>query len=125
MLQTILPPKRLDISSIDPDESETTPEKMIQANLIDPYCIKLRKTISTHSPIEDINTRNLSDLSIDTRGFIHQFNRIWVLDHLQLMVIREVHNQIVTSHPGYPKTVSLITQNYYWLGLKKMVQRYI
>ncbi len=41
------------------------------------------------------------------------------------MVIRKVHDQIVTSHPGYQKSISLITQNYYWLGLKKMVQCYI
>ena len=29
------------------------------------------------------------------------------------------------GHPGYPKIVSFITQNYYWLGLKKIVQHYI
>ncbi len=82
MLQTILPPERLQISSIDPDKSETIPEKVIQANLADPYCIKLCKTISIHSPIESINTRHLSDLSINSRGCICQFNHIWVLDHL-------------------------------------------
>ncbi len=42
------------------------------------------------------------------------------------MIIREVvHNQIATGHPGYQKTMSFITRNYYWPGLKKMVQRYI
>ncbi len=113
LLQTILSLERLEISSIDPNESATTPKKVIQANLADPYCIKLRKTTSTHSLIGGINTRYLSDLSIDTRGCICRFNRIWVPDHLQLIVIREVHDQIATSHPGYQKTVSLITRNYY------------
>ena len=109
LLQTILPPERLEISSIDPDESETTSEKVIRANLANPYCIKLRKTISPHFFIEGINTRHLSDISIDTKGCIRQFNRFWVPDHLQLMVIKEVHDQIATGYPGYQKTVSLIT----------------
>ncbi len=125
MFQTIFLPKRLEISFIDPDESETTPEKVIQANVSDLYCIKLCKTILTYSSIKDINTCHLSDLSIDTKGCIRQFNRFWVPDHLQLMVIRKVYDQIAIGYPGYQKTVSLITRNYYWPGSKKMVQLYI
>ncbi len=125
LLQTICLHERLEISFIDLDKSETIPEKVIQENLTDPYYIKLCKTISTHSSIENINTCYFSDLFIDTRGCICWFNRFWVPDHLQLMVIREVHDQIAIGHPGYQKTVSLITRNYYWPGLKKMVQRYI
>ena len=41
------------------------------------------------------------------------------------MVIKDVHYQIATKHPGYQKTISLISRNYYWPGLKKMIQRYI
>ena len=40
-------------------------------------------------------------------------------------MIRDVHSQIALEHPGNQKTINLITQNYYWPGLKKMVQRYI
>ena len=125
LLQMILLPKKLEISSIDVDESETTPEIVIQANLANSCCINLRKTISTHSFIEGINTCHLSGLSIDTKGCIRQFNCFGVPDHQQLMVIREVHNQIAIGHPGYQITVSLITRNYYWSRLKKMVQRYM
>ena len=98
---------------------------MIQANLVDSYCTKLRKTIRTSSSIEGINTRHLSDLFIDTKDCIRQFNRLWVPDNLQLTVIRDVHDQIATGHPGYQKTISFICRNYYWPGLKKMVWRYI
>ncbi len=125
LLQTIFLPKRLEISSIDLDKSETSLKKVIQINLTDLYYIKLCKKISIHSVIEGINTCNLSDLSIDTRGCICRFNRLWVPNHLQLMVIREVHDQITTDHPSYEKIVSFITRNYYWLGLKKIVQCYI
>ena len=41
------------------------------------------------------------------------------------MVIKEVHDQIVIGHPGYQKTMSYITRNYYWSELKKLVQHYI
>ena len=76
LLQTILPPKRLEISSIDPDKSKTTPERVIQANLVDLYCTKLRKSIRTSSSIEGINTRHLSDL------FVYTKNSIRRVDHL-------------------------------------------
>ena len=98
---------------------------MIQANLVDLYFTKLRKTIRTSSSIEGINNRHLSDLFIHTKDCIRLFNRLWVLDNLQLMVIRDVHDQIAIGHPGYQKTISFISRNYYWAGLKKMVQRYI
>ena len=98
---------------------------MIQANQIDSYCTKLCKTIRTSFFIKSINTCHLSDLFIDIKDYIRRFNRVWVPDNLQLMVIKDVHNQIAIGHPGYPKTISLISQNYYWAGLKKMVQCYI
>ena len=116
LLQTIFPPKRLEISSIDPDKNKTTPERVIQANLVDPYCTKLRKSIRTSSSIEGINTCHLSDLFVDTKNCICQFDRLWVPDNLQLTVIRDVHDQIATGHPGYQKTISLIARNYYWPG---------
>ena len=121
LLQTILPPERLEISSIDPDKSKTTPERVIQANLVDLYCTKLRESIRTSSSIEGINTYHFSNLFVDTKNCIRQFDRFWVPDNLQLTVIRDVHNQIATGHPGYQKTISLIARNYYWPRLKKIV----
>ena len=94
---------------------------MIQANLVDFYGTKLCKTIKTSFSIEGINTRYLSNLLIDTKDCICQFNRFWVPDNLQLTVIRDVHDQIATRHPSYQKTINLVTRNDYWPGLKKIV----
>lgn len=33
-----------------------------------------------------------------------------------------MHNQIAIDHPSYQKIISLIVQNYYGLGLKRIVQ---
>ena len=74
--QTIFLPERLEISSIDPDKSKTTPERVIQVNLVDLYYTKLRKSIRTSSSIEDINTCHLSDLFVDTKNYISRFNHL-------------------------------------------------
>lgn len=47
------------------------------------------------------------------------------MDYLQLVVLKEVNNQIKIGHSGYHKIISFITQNYYWSGFKKMIQHYI
>ena len=94
---------------------------MIQANWVDSYYLKLRKTIKRSLLIEGIINHHLSDLSIDTSDCIYQFNRLWVPDNLQLTVIRAMHDQIAKGHLGYQKTVSFIARNYYWPRLKKMV----
>ena len=86
---------------------------MIQANQIDFYYLKLRKAIKTSFSIKNIITHHFSDLSINTNDYICQFNHFLLLDNLQLTVIRDMHDQIVTNYPSYQKTVSFITQNDY------------
>ena len=98
---------------------------MIQANLIDFYYIKLCKIIKISSSIEGINTRHFLDLLIDTKDYIRLFNRHEVPKNLYLTVMRDMHDQITTRPPSNQKTIIFITWNYYWLGLKKMVQCYI
>ena len=66
----ILPPERLEISCIDLDKSKTTFKRVIQANLVDLYCTKLRKSIRTSFFIEDINPCHLLDLFVDIKNCI-------------------------------------------------------
>ena len=70
--------------------------------------MKLCKAIKTSFSIEHINIFYLSNLSIDINNYICQFNCFWVLDNLQLTIIRDVHDQITTSYPSYQKIVILI-----------------
>ena len=74
--------KKPEISTIDPNKSKTTLEKVIQAKLVEFYYTKLYKTIKTSSFIESINIYHLSDLFINIKNCIHQFNRFWVPDNL-------------------------------------------
>ena len=86
---------------------------MIQANHVDFYYIKLHKAIKTSLLIESIIIHHFSDLSIDTNDYICQFNRLWVLNNLQVILIRDVHDQIAIRYLDYQKTISFITYNYY------------
>ena len=70
LLQTILLSERLEISSIDAKRVYTTPERVIQANLIDLYYTKLNEAKKTSSSIESINACHFSDLSIDNNNCI-------------------------------------------------------
>lgn len=62
--------KKPEISSINLDKSEKTPKRGILANLVNFYNIKLCKTITISSFIEDINTPHFLGLSIDTKDKI-------------------------------------------------------
>lgn len=55
---------------------KTMPEKAIDVNLVDFYCMKLRKLIRTSFSLESMNTCQLSDLFSDTKNSIDQFNRL-------------------------------------------------
>ena len=55
-------------------KSKTTLERVIQANRVNLYCIKLRKAIRTNPLIKSIITHHFSDLSINTNNCICRFN---------------------------------------------------
>ena len=42
--------------------------------------------------------------------------------HLQLEVIKEVHNQLIVGHPGMEKILKMVRHHYYWPGMKEMIQ---
>ena len=47
------------------------------------------------------------------------------VDTLRVKLLREVHDQVSTAHPGRNKTRRLLSTRYYWPGLPHDVARYI
>jgi transposase InsO family protein len=45
--------------------------------------------------------------------------------YLRTHLIREVHDQISTAHPGRDKTYRLLKDRYYWKGMLADVERYV
>lgn len=84
------------------------PEKVIKANLVEFYYIKLCKTIRTSFFVEDINSCHFSDLLVDIKNDIRQFNCLQILDNLSLTMIRDMHNQIAKEDLDYQKIISFI-----------------
>lgn len=66
--------EKLEVSSKALDKSEIIPIRVIWANLINFYYIKLCKTIKTNSIIENIYSYYLLSLAIDINNCICQFN---------------------------------------------------
>ena len=124
LLQTILHAKRLEIISIK-GKDNTIIDRVVQANLEDSYCSKLRYSLKADYPTKEIDSRHFSDLSVDSENCIWQFGQLWVPESLYLPVIREVHNQIASGHPGWQKTISLLIRNYYQLKIKDTMYCYI
>lgn len=46
-------------------------------------------------------------------------------DYLRTHLIREVHDQVSTAHPGRDKTYQLLKDRYYWKGMLADVERYV
>lgn len=67
----------------------------------------MTQNIGKSSSIEDINTCHLANLSINIKDCIRRFNYLWVLDYLDFMIIRDMLNEIATSHVSYQETVGL------------------
>lgn len=82
LLKIILLFEKHEISFINLDKSRTSLEKVIQANLVDFYCQKIRKSIKTSYSIEDINNCHLLDWSVDMKNDIWWFDCFWVSDNL-------------------------------------------
>ena len=124
-LQTLLPAKRLEISSITMGENTTIIEQVVKANLEDDYYSKLCHSLETGHLVKEIDLHYFSHLSVDSKNCICQYGQLWVPEDLYSLVLREVHDQIASGHPGRQKTVSLLAHNYYWPKMKDTVYRYI
>ena len=72
LLQTILLAKRLEIISIK-REDNTIIDRVVQANLEDSYCSKLRYLLKADYPMKKIDSRYFSDLSVDLENCIRRF----------------------------------------------------
>jgi len=46
-------------------------------------------------------------------------------DDLRMLIIREIHDQKSTAHPGRKKTIRVLRDRYYWKGITGDAERYI
>lgn len=127
--QVLLPPANLDpriVSELSVKGIELAPvEGIIPMDLIDRILAANRTSLSleeervcAHRGDQDWTLRN--DLLL-WQG------RLFVApdDNLRTQLIREIHDQVCTAHPGKSKTINLLARQYYWKGLRADVETYI
>ena len=82
MLQTIIPAKKLEIGLIKSKKNRTIIKQIVQANLEDSYCSKLRNALKTSYEIEKIDFCHFSNLSIKSENCICWFGQLWISEGL-------------------------------------------
>jgi hypothetical protein len=60
-------------------------------------------------------------------GILLHKNKIFVPDFqdLKRIILHEMHNVPYVGHPGYRKTVAVVKSQYFWLGMKREIEKYI
>lgn len=68
--------------------------------------------------------RPLSPVEV-REGLLYRKNRLWVPKALQKAVMESEHDTKVAGHMGTDKTLELISRNFWWPGMEKIVRSYV
>jgi len=122
--QTILTPNRLSINCIEPGADAPIYDRIRKANIDDEECDCFRRAIEEGK--RTFNRVRLDRCSIKD-GILLYRNKLWVPGNPDLLVrlIREVHDQPSSGHPGIHRTTDLLRRNYYWPYMRRAVEQYI
>ena len=148
-VRVLLPPNRIDheakLQSIDKDhgkvlgkvranseavsdaneETSTLPEQVTESNQNNKLCNKIHSYFANQKGLKK-REAYLKGLRVEN-GLLMKQNRLWVAKegHLQLKVIKKIHDQPAVSYPGMERTLGMARRHYYWPGIKEMIQRFI
>lgn len=118
--QVILTPDRVDIRCTALEEG--TFEKILAANKTDGTCNEYREAIAKDLP--RLHKIELDDCRI-VDGALYKEGLLWVPEHLQTDLLKEIHDQSSSGHPGKRRTLDLLRRHYYWPGHVGSVIRFI
>jgi len=122
---TILTSNRMKIADLEEKENDEPIYRLIlEANRINENCILLREAVlKGEAQYEDTKLR---DCRVQN-GILYRGDLLWVPsdEHLQMKLIREVHDQPSIDHPGILRTMKVIRRYYYWPSMRKTIDRYI
>jgi len=60
-------------------------------------------------------------------GIVYMKERMYIPNNKKLKekILQENHDSVDVGHPGQQRMLELIKQNYWWLGLKKDIKKYV
>ncbi len=121
---TILTSNRIKIADLKKNISESIYKQILETNEIDENCTLLREAIARdETQYEDIKLKNCWTQN----EILYHDSQLWISfnELLQMNLIREMHDQSSVDHSNILRTVKVIKRNYYWLFMRKTIDRYI
>ncbi len=122
---TILTLNWMKIADLEEKENNESIYRLIlEANRINENCILLREVVlKDEAQYKDIKLR---DCRVQNE-ILYQDDFLWVFfdEHLQMMLIQEVHNQSFINHFEILRTMKIIRRYYYWSLMRKTIGWYI
>ncbi len=122
---TILTSNRMKIADLEEKENDESIYRLIlEANRINENCILLREVVlKGEAQYEGTKLRNCRVQN----EILYRSDLLWVFfdEHLQMKLIRKVHDQSSIDHSGILRTMKIIRRYYYWSSMWKTIDRYI
>ncbi len=103
---------------------ESIYKQILEINEINKNCMLLREAIARdETQYEDIKLKNCWTQN----EILYHDSQLWVSfnELLQMNLIREIHDQSLVDYSDILRTVKVIKRNYYWLFMRKTIDRYI
>ncbi len=97
---------------------------ILEANRINENCILLREVVlKDKAQYEDIKLRNCWVQN----EILYRGDLLWIFfdEHLQMKLIRKVHDQSSIDHFEILRTMKIIRRYYYWSSMRKTINQYI
>ena len=107
------------------EETSIQPERVMESNRNNELCNKICSYFANQKELEKPEAY-FKGLRVEN-GLLMKGNWLSVAKegHLQLKVIKEIHDQPAVGHPGMERTLGMARRHYYWPGMKKMIQHFI
>ncbi len=122
---TILMSNRMKIADLKKKENdESIYQLILETNRINENCVLLREVMSKDkAQYEDIKLRNCRVQN----EILYRDDLLWVFfdEHLQMKLIRKVHDQSSIDHFEILRTMKAIRRYYYWFLMQKTINKYI
>ena len=128
--QIILTPNRVDpklrrgITLNCLEETRSLAEIVKEANISDQSGKDIRQALQEgKTKCNDQDIREFKEVD----GILHWSNKMWIPNNevLKAKLIKEIHDQPSSGHPGIHKTIELFKRNYQWPQMRRDIRRYI
>ena len=112
------------ITAGDDSNSAVIPiyERVREANRTDEFLDKVREALKEKKEtVEGIGLKHYSTRD----GVVYNASNLFVPQSMVTELIREVHEQPSSNHPGRDRLIELLRRDYHWIGMRPAVERFV